>query len=187
MNTLRACIEKYVQLPDEVFEDISNHFTEVELPSRAYLIKQDKICSHIWFVSKGLVRSYYSKDEKEINCWFVFEGDFATSFYSIFTGKPGYENLQLLEDSIFYQMEFKTFDAFTKKYPQINQLYRQILEEGYLYWEKRIMMLQFEQAKDRYQHILNDHPEVVQRIPLQHLASYLGITQETLSRIRSTR
>jgi CRP-like cAMP-binding protein len=187
LYSLRQCIEKYIQLPDEVFNDIEKQFTTVELPAKAFLVKSEKLNQHAWFVSRGLIRSFHVKEDKEVNGWFVFEGDFVTSFHSLITGQPGHENLQLMEDSVLFQIDFKTFDLYTRKYPEVNHLYRLILEESYIYWEKRLMMLQFEHARDKYQHVLKEHPHLLQRIPLQHLASYLGITQETLSRIRSAR
>ncbi|MCU0433966.1 MAG: Crp/Fnr family transcriptional regulator [Bacteroidia bacterium] len=183
--SLRQCIDGYYPLSPPAFDALKEIFTETEFPARSHLIRQGKVCDQVWFMGKGLLRSYYTHRNREITTWFGNEGDFITSFYSMFTRQPGHENLQLIEDGVFYQTSFAAFETLMEQYPETGLLYRKILESGYIYWEKRIMLLQFIQARERYDHLVHHAPELIQRVPLQYLASYLGVTPETLSRIRA--
>jgi CRP-like cAMP-binding protein len=132
-----------------------------------------------------LLRSYFERDEKETTLWFVWEGDFVIFLPERKEGTGRIENIQTLEESVLHEISYDVFKDLCEKYTAIDRFYSKFLEDSYLYFENRILTVQFYTAKERYFEIVKTHPEIVQRIPLNMLASYLGITKERLSRIRA--
>ena len=150
------------------------------------LLTQGNICRKLYFVEDGALRGYYYLDEKEITHWFAFENDFVTSFHSFITGKPSVENIQLLEGSILWSIGRNELDKLLNEFPDVERLLRIAYEKYYLRLEERYVNSQFTSAKDRYESLIRQSPHIVERVALGQIASYLGISQETLSRIRKS-
>ena len=131
------------------------------------------------------MRGYYTLDGKEITHWFGFENDFVTSFHSFTTQEPAVENLQLLEGSILWSISKDTLTELFNRFHDIERLVRIAYEKYYIRLEERYVNAQFKTAAERYHQLLQEAPHIPERVPLGHIASYLGISQETLSRIRS--
>ena len=144
-----------------------------------------KVCRHLYFLEKGALRGYYNLDGKEITHWFAFEREFVTSFYSFTTGQPAVENIQLLEGSILWSISKDSLTHLLNQYHEIERLLRIAYEKYYIRLEERFVNAQFKTATERYQNLLAEAPHIIERMPLGYIASYLGISQETLSRIRS--
>lgn len=144
-------------------------------------------CRTIYFVQSGLARIYYYKDGNEITEYFAFENDIIIRAESLFTGKPSKKAIQAVEETIFIGIPsaqlFELYDSF----PDIERLFRKIIESAYVDTVNRIESIQFHTAEERYTQLLSENPAMIQRIPLKHIASYLGITQVSLSRIRAIR
>lgn len=144
-------------------------------------------CRTIYFVQSGLARIYYYKDGNEITEYFAFENDIIVRAESLFTGKPSKKAIQAVEDTVFIGIPsaqlFELYDSF----PDIERLFRKITESAYVDTVNRIESIQFHSAEERYNQLLSENPSMIQRIPLKHIASYLGITQVSLSRIRAIR
>lgn len=138
----------------------------------------------MYFLEKGCVRGYYNLDGKEVTYWFGFEHSFVTSFYSFISRKPAFENIQLIEDCTVLAISYDDLQKLYDKYPEIERLVRIINENYYVRLEERFVAAQFKTAKERYAGLLDFSPHILQRMPLGYIASYLGISQETLSRIR---
>jgi CRP-like cAMP-binding protein len=142
-------------------------------------------CKTIYFVKSGVVRIYYFKDATDITESFEFENAFVARAESLFTGKPSLKAIQAIEDTTLIAIDsgklFKLFDS----YPDLERLFRKIIENSYVNTVNRIESLQFNTADERYFNLLKDHPNVLKRVPLKLIASYLGITPVSLSRIRS--
>ena len=144
-------------------------------------------CRTIYFVKKGVARIYYYKDDNDITELFSFEKSIIARVESLFTGKASRKAIQVMEDSEFVAISavplFKLYD----KFPEIERLFRKIFELAYVDTVNRIESIQFHSAQERYSDLLVEAPNILQRIPLKHIASYLGITQVSLSRIRNQR
>ena len=123
------------------------------------------------------------QDGKEITTWFASENDAVTSMYSFITQKPSYETIEVLEDCILYEINYENVQLLLKKYPEFNLIGRLLTEKYYIKLEERTMSLQFQSATERYLKLLQQ-PQLLQKASLGMIASYLGISQETLSRIR---
>lgn len=135
-------------------------------------------------LEKGLVRAYLLKDGNEINTWFAGENEIIGSILPLFSNEPSFENIQFLEDSYIYSIASDDLNYLYKLYPEFNFIGRKLAESLCEILEDRIVSLHTQSAEQRYKSLVQKHPSLLQRISLGHLASYLGITQETLSRIR---
>ncbi len=144
-------------------------------------------CKTIYFIKKGVARIYYYMDGIDITESFFFENSIIARVESLFTGKPSRKAIQILEDAEIVAINagqlFKLYDSF----PEIERLFRKIFETGYVDTVNRIEGIQFHTAEERYKALISEAPNVLMRVPLKYVASYLGITQVSLSRIRSHR
>jgi CRP-like cAMP-binding protein len=185
MEQLLNHIKNYSSLSAEAQQALENCFEQVILSKNEYLVTEGKICRHLYFVQQGALRGFYNLDGKEITHWFGFENDFVTSFHSFITQEPAVENIQLLEGSILWAISKDTLTGLFNQYHEIERLVRIAYEKYYIRLEERFVNAQFKSATERYESLLHQTPHIVERVPLGHIASYLGISQETLSRIRS--
>ena len=150
-----------------------------------HLLTEGKTCKHLYFLCQGALRGYYILDGKEITHWFAFENDFVTSFHSFITGEPAVENLQLLEGSILLSISRDSLTQLLNQYHEIERVVRIAYEKYYIRLEERFVNAQFKTAAERYETLLSQTPHIDERVPLGQIASYLGVSQETLSRVRS--
>ncbi len=144
-------------------------------------------CRTIYFIKKGVARIYYYKDDIEITECFAFENAIIARVESLFTGKPSRKAIQMVENSELIAINStKLFDLYDT-FPEIERLFRKIFEAAYVDTVNRVESIQFHSAEERYNTLLKESPNVLQRVPLKFIASYLGITQVSLSRIRGIR
>lgn len=185
MEQLLNHIKNYYQLSAEAQYALHDCFEKVVLNKNEYLLNEGKICRHLYFVQQGALRGYYTLDGKEITHWFGFEKDFVTSFHSFITQESAVENIQLLEGSVLWVISKETLSGLFNRYHEIERLVRIAYEKYYIRLEERYVNAHFKTAAERYENLLLQTPHILERAPLGHIASYLGISQETLSRIRS--
>ncbi len=149
------------------------------------MLTEGKICRYLYFLQQGAIRGYYNLEGKEVTYWFAFEDDFVTSFHSFITRQASVENIQFLEGSIVWAISKDDLNKLLVQYHEIETLLRIAYEKYYIRLEERFVNAQFKTATERYQELLQQSPHFLNRVPLGYIASYLGISQETLSRIRS--
>ncbi len=142
-------------------------------------------CKTIYFVKSGAVRIFYYKDAIDVTESFEFENAFVARAESLFTGKPSRKAIQTLEDTELIAIDSnKLFNLFDTR-SDLERLFRKIIETSYVHTVNRIESLQFNTAEERYKTLLKETPDILKRIPLKYIASFLGITQVSLSRIRA--
>lgn len=169
----------------EELQDILSHFEQENVAKNTMLIRQGEICHHLYFVEEGMGRSYYLKDDgKEITQWFFGVGKFMTSVDSFFQQSPSLYYLETLEDTILYSISKDNMDLLFQKYHKMEQLGRLVSIEMLTKVVNKLNAIQFQTARERYDYMLAEFPDISHRVSLGHIASYLGMTQETLSRIR---
>lgn len=149
------------------------------------LVTEGKVCRHLYFLESGALRGFYNLDGKEITHWFGFENDFVTSFHSFITGEAAVENIQLLEGSIVWAISKEKLTGLFDCFHEVERLIRIAYEKYYIRLEERFVNAQFKTAAERYSNLMQQTPHILERVPLGNIASYLGISQETLSRIRT--
>jgi len=157
----------------------------LELPKDHRLVKHDSVCHYVYFIESGLTRTFYYKDDKDVTDWLSAEGDFACSIISFLTRRPDRRGIELLEDSVLWGLHYDDLEGLYKQYHEIERLGRLLVSFGLIQLQQRFDDLHFATAAQRYQTLMDTNATFIQRVPLGMIASYLGITQETLSRIRS--
>jgi len=157
----------------------------VECPAKTILQEQDKISNRIYFVEKGIARTFYYKDGRDITYWIAMENDFVGAMSSYFMREPSNKIVETLEDCVLWEFEYHKLEALFSANQELAKAGRLFANYGISLLEKRFDNLHFHTAKERYDILINQQPGLLQRVPLGMIASYLGITQETLSRIRT--
>jgi len=185
LQALLHHIKTYHQLNDNAKKAIEDCFEQQVFSKNDHLLTQGQICRHLYFLEKGAARGYYLLEGKEITYWFTFENDFVTSFHSFITQQAAVENIQFLEGSIVWCISKEKLTKLFNEHHEIERLVRIAYEKYYIRLEERFVSSQFKTASERYENLLDQSPHILERVPLGHIASYLGISQETLSRIRS--
>lgn len=189
MNILTANFKKYltnlVQMDDETFNLSLDYLKFVRLKKNEYLVKENAICNEIAFINKGLFRIFYLKDGIEINTCFCTENSITSSFESFINRVPSNQNIQALENSELITLSFDNLMKLYELSPDWQKTSRLLTERECLRLSNRLSSLSFEPAKEKYLNLFRTQPEVIKRVSIQHIASYIGVSRETLSRIRS--
>jgi CRP/FNR family transcriptional regulator len=147
-------------------------------------LKENQIVNEIAFIEKGVLRLYYLSDGKEINNHFFLENDYAVSYLDFLKNRPSRYYIQALDDCELLTFNAESLQIAYDSSKNWERFGRIIAESVYAIATNRFESFLFLSAKERYLQMLNDYPKFIQRIPLYHLASYLGIERESLSRIR---
>lgn len=184
MDQLIDHLRNYYRLSEEANEAIMQCLEEKFFSKGDLLLPAGQRCRYMYFLAKGAVRGYYILDGKEITHWFGFENAFVTSFHSFITGEAAVESIQFLEGSIVWAISKESITQLMNSYPEIERLVRIVYEQYYIRLEERYVNAHFKTAAIRYKDLLDNNPHILERVPLGYISSYLGITQETLSRIR---
>ena len=185
MDSLFSKIDGIHNLKEEAREAFSSRCKRRELKKGELLQREGETCKNLYFLEQGAIRGFYHLDDKEITHWFAFENDFVTSFHSFITVQPSVENLDAIEDCVLWSMSKQAINELFDEFPSIERLMRKAYEKYYIRLEERYVNSQFKTATRRYQDLLETNSHILQRVPLGYIASYLGISQETLSRIRA--
>lgn len=184
MNQLFEYFKRFNPLSDEAKKAIEAITKVVSIRKNKDLQPIGHTCKTVYFINKGVARIYYYKDGIDITDSFATENNVIARVESLFTGKPSRKAIQVLEDAEILAIDanklFKLYDI----YPEIERLFRKIFEASHVETVNRIEGIQFHTAEERYKALLGEAPDIIQRVPLKYIASYLGITQVSLSRIR---
>ena len=149
------------------------------------LFNEGKTESDVYLIKKGIVRAFSIHDGIEVTFWFGIEGDTTLSMKSYVQRQPGYESIELLEDSQLYHIKADSLQQLFNEDIHIANWGRKFAENELVKTEERLISRHFKSATERYHDLLTNTPHLVQRVQLGHIASYLGITQVSLSQIRS--
>lgn len=169
----------------EELENLESFFEYRKLDKLACFAREGATCREVAFVVSGVFRSFYNTDEGlDYTYCFRFPGDWIAAYSSFITGMPGRETLQAITAAEILVISKEKTDALSRLNPKWERFFRIVAEQQYLELEQRIFQLQKNNAAKKYKDLLQEQPELIQQIPLQYLASYLGITARHLSRIR---
>jgi CRP-like cAMP-binding protein len=185
MNNFLNVLNSITTLSAEARRGLSAILKRIELPKGNTLVKQDTVCHYLYFIESGLTRTYYIKDGKDVTDWISAENSFACSIISFITRKPDRRIIETLEPSILWALQHDELENLCAAHHEIERFVRHLLAMGLVQLQHKFDDLHFASALERYQTLMTANPTFIQRVPLGMIASYLGITQETLSRIRS--
>lgn len=186
-NQLLEYLKKFNLFTDSEINEFISLATISTIKKGDFFIKQDEICTALSLVNFGIFRSfYYSNNDEEITYCFTFPNSLLVAYSSFITQKKSEENLQALTDSEIISISKKELENLAESNNKWLNFLKIIAEKEYVELEKWIFNHQKSNAQKRYVDLINNHPQFVQQIPLHYIASYLGITQRHLSRIRAS-
>lgn len=187
MKLLQEAITSISPLSVENMNSFLTAWKHWSVPKEYVLVREHTVSDYIYFIEKGVARIYYYKNDKEITEWIAMDKQFFLSITSFFERKPSHLIIQTLEPSEVYGIHHNDFMALADKYHDIEKLLRKMVTGSLILSQVRMDAIQFETAQQRYERLLNVSPNIIQRVPLSYIASFLGVTLETLSRIRSAK
>ncbi|MGO1671366.1 MAG: Crp/Fnr family transcriptional regulator [Sphingobacterium sp.] len=161
-----------------------NYITAVAFRKGHILMEADRVEKSIYFIKKGIVRAFAPLADQEITFWFGEEGETILSMKSYVENKKGYENIELLEDCDLYELKIDKLNELYFEDIHIANWGRKLAQYELLKIESRMISSQLLSARERYDELIVSSPSIVQRVALKHIASYLGITPVSLSRVR---
>lgn len=183
-------LKKYIQDSIDVSADeldvILQYFKPLTTKKNELLLHNGESSQRTFFVGKGCLRIFFiNEDGQEATRYFAFENQLATALTSFITGEPSLEFIQSVEQSDILYIAHRDFHNLLKEVPQWEKFYRLYLEFAYVNNTKRLQSFITMDALERYKNLLHKNPAIVRRLPNKMVASYLGISQETLSRLKS--
>lgn len=181
---IQQILNQIYPLPEASQVRLLDCITEINFPRKHLLLKADAIERKLYFIKKGIVRAYAYENDTEITFWFGKEGDAVLSMKSYVANQPGYENIELLEDCQLYELQTEKLQALFEQDIHIANWGRKFAEQELIKTEERLIARQFSTAAERYSDLMKNHSDLLRRVSLGYIASYLGITQVSLSRIR---
>jgi CRP-like cAMP-binding protein len=185
MIELYKTINRLANLPPEKIDYILSHFKKITIPKDSYFIKINDNCDHVGFLLEGIIRFYYiSKDNQETTCYFAFPNEFITSKYSFNTKKESKEALKAIVDCEIMVIHRNDLEKLYTEIPEAQKVTQYVYDNFSNILMKRIAMLQINSAEERYQYVLENNPALLRNVPLQYVASFLGVTPQHLSRLR---
>lgn len=183
---LFSLLNSIYPLSEELKAALSDSAQQVSLPKGTCLFKQGMVASNAYFIAKGMGRTYYYKEGKEITNNICPENRVFISASSYYTGQPSYETGELVEASDLILLHRETVEKLCHQFLELNFMIRRLVEMFYVVLDQRTYFLHMKSAKERYEFCMQQSPDFFLRVPLGQIASFLGMTQETLSRLRSS-
>jgi CRP-like cAMP-binding protein len=184
MEDIKKIIGNF-SLSEESLQSLQAIKQVFHLKKYQFFLKENKICNYWGYVDKGLLRFFYYKENKNITEYFAFETCKFSSIESYFNRTPSHLLIESLEPTTIIAFHYDDFERLCRESPEIEHYFRKTLEESLIISQHRFNSLQFETAQERYDNLIKNFPELILRVPSIYIASYLGITPETLSRIRA--
>lgn len=182
---IEQILDQIYLLPEPSKLILKSCATEVSYAKGLILLHADKIETTIYFIRKGIARAYSNRDDNEVTFWFGKEGDTVLSMKSYVAKQKGYEDIELLENCDLYELKSEKLQKLFEEDIHIANWGRKFAEKELVKTEERLISRQFRTASERYKELLIDYPHLIRRVQLGHIASYLGISQVSLSRIRA--
>ncbi|WP_149243048.1 Crp/Fnr family transcriptional regulator [Dyadobacter sp. 32] len=185
-NYFLEFLNQIVPLSDECRAAINDITIKRQVPKGSQLLNNGDVCREFHFIERGIARAFYYKDGKDVTAWFAAENQIISAIDSLFAGKPSMYNIEALEDSIIWSLQYGQIEPVFQAFPEVERLGRILVTKNYLLLDERMKSFVFSNAEGRYESLLEVVPGILNRTKLGHVASYIGVTQETLSRIRSS-
>ncbi|MEJ2903982.1 Crp/Fnr family transcriptional regulator [Pedobacter panaciterrae] len=185
MDELIKKINSIYPLKPDSLKLLLGEMHKIALPKNKVLVEAGHIGRSAYFIQKGIARAYCEGRDNQITFWFGLEGDFVFSYNSYINGQPGYESIELLENSTLYEIKDEALQRLFLENIDLANWGRKLAELELIKLEERYISRLFKSASECYAELLKNSPNLIQRIQLGYIASYLGVTQVTLSRIRA--
>lgn len=173
-------------LSTESLAALSEIIEEKHYKRNTHLLKIGSVSHYMYFVNEGVARVYYEVNGLDVTDYFAIDGQFIGGVDSLFSGRPSKKGIQLLEDSTVLRVNYRQFEELCARHHDIERVGRKMAIFAFLEGQQRIESIRFHEARERYEELNRKYPGLINRCPLKYIASYLGITQVSLSRIRAS-
>ncbi|HLP96656.1 MAG TPA: Crp/Fnr family transcriptional regulator [Saprospiraceae bacterium] len=183
-SLLHKTIEQFIHLDPQEKALFENAFSFREVPKKFTLVKYGQITRELYFINKGLLRLYYDKNGEEITGYIFREGLFASSYDSFLRQSPSIQYLETLENCELLVIRLEQLEELYRTVPKINILTRKIAEQRFINSQMILSSFLLDTPEERYQKFVEQHSDLLLRVPHHIIASYLGITPVSMSRIR---
>jgi CRP-like cAMP-binding protein len=182
---LKSALARHITLSESEFERFSSHFTLRKMRKKQYILQQGDVAKYLFFVNKGCLRSFETDDTgKEHIIQFSIENWWVSDMVSNITQTPTQLNIECLENCELLQLDVQNLDKLYLEIPKLERFFRIITQNALIVSQMRLMAVMSKSALQRYLEFSDRYPLFMQRLPSHHIASYLGITPESLSRLR---
>ena len=171
---------------NKYFESLSGT-DKLSIPSKTILLEEGKVADRLFFIHKGALRLFFYNEGKDITFQFFFEGDFVASFDSLYKRKPSLFSLESIEQTEVFAIKREDFYRLMEQTPLLKREYEEKLIERFHVYQQLFLSRIKNTPQQRYEELLREYPGIIQRVPQHYIASYLGITPVSLSRIRNRR
>jgi CRP-like cAMP-binding protein len=178
-------IKEFQHLNSSIQTEIASKIQVLAFAKNEYILKKGDVCQGVYIIQNGCCRSFIENKGKEITTTFSIDYQLIYSAKSYFAQAPSTEYIQALEDTSCFFISRKDINLLLEKYVEFNTFVRKINESLLLNEIDFLNNIRTKNAFERYEHFMEKTPQILQRVPLGHLASFLGMSQETLSRMRS--
>lgn len=183
--SVQIIADKYAPLSAACQEELIENSVFKTFKKGEVVVREGQYSKKAFLIMEGSGRAYYLKDGKDISDWFTFDNDIMAPIVSFFSDQPSPHYCEFLEDSTALEITKEAIDRISAKHHDFEHFISIVVTQTLLGLCARLNAIQFNRAEDRYKQLLTVYPDITNRVALTHIASYLGITLETLSRIRS--
>ena len=185
-DVARELARRYSTMTHEELDVLEGILVPMKFQKGEIILREGDICENIYWVAKGLVRQFYYKNDKELTEYMATEDNIVMSIESLFKEQPSSQQIVALEPTILFALPKRELEHEAVRNVNIQMLYRKILQESLIISPVHADILRFESAQERYAKLVKRSPQLVLRAPLVYIASYLQMTPETLSRVRTS-
>lgn len=185
MEKVISICQQYSVLEEASQKALESVITLKEFKKNEHVFEQGEFCGDIFVIVKGSYRLFHKATQKEHTTWLGYDDHIISSLHSILFNTPAKETMHILEESVIGVIPYSALLDLSREYADIDKLHRTIMSTFIMEMQENLFATRFMEAADRYHYFTQKQPEALQRIPLTYLASFLGITKESLSRIRS--
>jgi CRP-like cAMP-binding protein len=155
-----------------------------KLRKKEILLKAGQLDRYIYFIQSGLLRAFYENGDTEVSSWFMKEGDVIVAIESFYDQKKSYESIQAIEVTEVYYISFEELEYTYREFAEFNFIGRVLTIKYLKLWSQMLYSIRMRSAAERYDWLMNNYPELILRVPAKFIASYLDITEVTLSKIK---
>lgn len=185
MERVISICRQYTPLDEASQKALAGIITLREYRKNEHVFEQDQFCGDLFVVVRGAYRLFHKTTQKEHTTWLGYDDHIISSLHCLLFNTPAKESMHILEDSIIGVIPYNLLLSLSRQYAALDKLNRTIMSTFIMEMQENLFATRFMEAADRYHYFTQKQPEVLQHIPLTYLASFLGITKESLSRIRS--
>lgn len=184
ISTLIAVLNSLHPLSQDIIQFLQERASFRQVRKGKMLLKSGEVCNHLYFIKKGAIRGFIKDEDRDITSWISIDSDVVTSISGLNDQAPSVENIQAIEHSDLLVITHADLEILYRDYIEFNIVGRKLLQRYYQDAEARAFITRIPGTENKYQHFVRNYPRLINRVPIKYIASFLGVTLETISRVR---